>query len=245
LSTWINQAALLMIAGFAVLATTVGCNAQGVSEISPEVRNLHLEAVFPSTIGRKLDGYRLELQRDFYRFDATGDGLLTAEDPVVFTMVKRARVQGESRPWVMYQDFDGNGVVTESEIRRGMAFDLRMFRPLPSREAIQQISDMIDKAVAEAMVADTDGDGRITSVEAERLPVSVSHPELEDIVTRARYAIWMGIGPTKGEISFQSFMSEGEKWFRETDADSDGIVSPEEFLSRSEKIGKAIRTLIK
>jgi Ca2+-binding EF-hand superfamily protein len=245
LNTWINHAARLTIAGFAALATTVGCNAQ-VVRISPENRALHLETVFPATIGRKLDDYRSDLQSDFNRFDATGDGLITAEDPVVFTMVQRARtrVQGENQPWVMYQDFDGDGVITESDVRRGMAFDMRMFKPPGSREAVRQISDMIDKTVAEAMAADTDGDGRITSVEAEKLPVGVSYPERNDTVGRVRYALMIGIGPTDGEINLQSFMSEGEKWFRDTDTDGDGFVSPEEYMSRSQKIGQAIRAQI-
>jgi Ca2+-binding EF-hand superfamily protein len=245
LSTRINHAARLMIAGFAALATTIGSDAQ-VIKISPENRALHLAAVFPATIGRKFHEYRLDLQMQFERFDATGDGLLTAEDPVVFTMVRRARVrvQDENRPWVKYHDFDGDGDVTESEIRRGMAFDLRMYTPRAPPEGLQHVSDMIDKAVAEAMAADADGDGRITPVEAKNLPAGISYPEREDIVSGVRDALMIGIGPTDGEINLQSFMLEGEKWFRDTDTDSNGFVSPEEYLSRSKKIGDAIMAQI-
>lgn len=247
MSAWINHAGRLAIVGVAALATTVGCDAQGVAQISPESRALHLGMVFPATIGCKLDDYRSELERYFVRFDATGDGLLTAEDLVVFTMVARARarVQGHNQPWVMYHDFDGDGVVTEREIRRGMAFDLRMSKQPAFPEMVQQISAMIDKAVAEAMAADADGDGGITPAEAEKLPVGISLPEREEIVGSARDALLVGIGPNDGQIDLQSFMSEGEKWFRDTDTDSDGFVSPEEYWSRREKVRNAIFAFIK
>jgi hypothetical protein len=65
LSIWINQAARLIIAGTAVLATTLGCHAQGLLEMRPETRTLLLDSVFPSPIGRKLDDYRLQLQDRF------------------------------------------------------------------------------------------------------------------------------------------------------------------------------------
>jgi Ca2+-binding EF-hand superfamily protein len=237
LSIRINQAARLIIAGTAVLATTLGCHAQGLLEMQPEIRTLHLNGVFPSTIGRERDGYRLELQDRFYRYDATGDGLLTAEDPVFFTIVQRTRARGVKRPWVMDHDFNGDGVVSESEIRRGVAYDLRYYKRAPASE----ISREFEKAVAEAIAADADGNGLITSAEAEKLREGFSLTEHEDIVAGVRNALWAGIGPTKGEISYESFMSEGEKWFRDADADNDGVVSQEEFRSHVDKILKAVR----
>lgn len=235
-----NQATRLLVVGVAVLATTLSCQAQGLPEMQPENRRLHLHSVFPSAIGRKLDAYRLELQDLFYRFDATGDGMLTAEDPVFFTTVQRTRAQGEKRPWVMNHDFNGDGVATESEIRRGVTFDLRFYKRAPSRE----ISDAIEKAVAEAMATDADGNGQITSVEAEKLPEGSFYRERQDIVTLARYALWAGMGPTKEKISYDSFISEGENWFRDTDTDNDGFVSQEESTSHTDKILKSVQATL-
>jgi EF hand domain-containing protein len=237
LTIWIIQAARLVTAGTAVLATTLGCHAQGLVEMQPEARALHLNSVFPSTIGRKLDGYRLELQDLFYRLDATGDELLTAEDPAFFAVVQRTRTQGGKRPWVMDHDFNNDGVATESEIRRGLTYDLRYYKRAPVRE----ISDLINRTVKEAMAADADGDGRITSAEAEKLHEGSSLVERQDIVASVKIAVWAGIGPTKGPISYENFLLEGEKSFRDADTDNDGFVSPDEFTSRTDRIVAAVR----
>jgi hypothetical protein len=240
LNIWIDQAERSIIVGIALFSATLSSHAQGLLEMPPEVRALHLNSVFPSVAGHKLDDYRLALQDLFYRFDATGDGLLTAEDPVFFTIVQRTRAGGGKRPWVMEHDFSGDGVVTESEIRRGVAFDLRYYK----RGSARELSDQLEKTVAEAMAADTDHDGRITLVEAAKLREGSSFAELEDNVTRLRYALWAGIGSIKGAISYESFVLEGENWFRAADADNDGFVSQEEYSGRQDNISRAIQTLL-
>jgi len=75
--------------------------------------------------GQTLDRYLESLRIDFFRIDADGDGKLTQRDVDLHELMKVIQERANAMAVVMRKDLDGDGAVTEDEIRRALRYDLR------------------------------------------------------------------------------------------------------------------------
>jgi Ca2+-binding EF-hand superfamily protein len=140
---------------------------------------------------------------------------------------------------VMRHDLDGDGAVTEDEIRRAMKYDLRSELaqaavnltgkpPAPTAEALAK---QIETNVRSIMALDSDNDGKVVSSDAPKLfqrtprPAAVS--QYGD-AGRARQALTLDTS-SKGEVTPADYQGTGEALFREVDADNDGTISQQEL----------------
>ncbi len=110
--------------------------------------------------GMTLSRYLEILRQDFRRLDADRDNELTAADADLHEIAVRAMVRALIAMTILRADLDGDGYVTQAELRKTLRYDER------SDGATPQSLDTIEVAVRQLMAADTDGDGRISVAEA-------------------------------------------------------------------------------
>ena len=101
-----------------------------------------------------LDRYLESLRNTFFVADADIDGQITQRDIDLHTVMEGIQVRTNAINMVMRYDLDGDGFVTEDEVRRGMSYDRRaqlglaafnkLNKPqLPGPDAVaKQIDDM-------------------------------------------------------------------------------------------------------
>ncbi|MES2197539.1 MAG: EF-hand domain-containing protein [Pseudomonadota bacterium] len=167
--------------------------------------------------GSTLERYFESLRRDFEQLDADLDGTITQRDVDLHALMEAVMLRTFASQFVMRYDLDGDGTVTEDEIRRAVRYYLRSGRSGPEK---------IDDTVRSIMALDTDKDGKVSVSEAGKF----ASPEMKRNLGfpgeagRARRALTLESG-TKGEISRQDHAAAGEALFRKIDADHDGKIS--------------------
>jgi Ca2+-binding EF-hand superfamily protein len=108
--------------------------------------------------GITLSRYLESLRQEFRRLDADGDNELTGADADFHENVARAMVQATIAMTILRADLDGDGFVTQAELRKALRYDQRM-------NTTPQSLDTIETEVRQWMAADADGDGRISVAE--------------------------------------------------------------------------------
>jgi Ca2+-binding EF-hand superfamily protein len=186
--------------------------------------------------GLTLERYLDNLRNDFFQIDADADGKITQRDVELHSLMEGIQVRTVALMTVMRYDLDGDGTVTEDEIRRGMRYDLRSQLGLSALNAagaaippINGSEKMIEDNVRSIMALDTDKDGKVSYAEALKfrfpgLPmfgVAGQSP-------RARQALTLD-SSAKGEVTLSDYQAAGEALFRKIDADGDGKISPQEL----------------
>jgi Ca2+-binding EF-hand superfamily protein len=118
-------------------------------------------------------------------------------------------------------DLDGDGAVTEDEIRRANRYFLR---------SANDPEGKINDTVRSIMALDTDRDGKVSPSEAGKF----TYPGMQrDIGSpgeagRARRALMLK-SRAKGEIAWSDYEAAGEALFRKIDTDRDGKISQREL----------------
>jgi Ca2+-binding EF-hand superfamily protein len=172
--------------------------------------------------GSTLERYFARLRIDFSQLDADLDGKITQRDIELHALMEVVMLRTFALQFVMGYDLDGDGAVTEDEIRRAV----RYYR----RTGLKQTQKEIDDTVRSTMALDTDKDGKVSVSEAGKF----TSPEMQrdigssEAAERARRALTLESG-TKGEITLQEYEAAGEALFRKVDTDHDGKVSPHEL----------------
>ena len=177
----------------------------------------------------------------FARSDADGTGQLNAADGRFADQVAKAIVRAGAQMNIFQYDLDGDGVVTEAELRSILAFERRIKGP---RAALVGTTDEdFENRIRTLMAFDLDHDGRATFSEilsAARKAVDGTGQVggLEAVMIElVEYA-----GTSEG-ISEKTFVELVEERAREIDADGDGRLTNAEIdastLRRAERI-KAI-----
>ena len=108
--------------------------------------------------GATLEHHIEGLRRGFIQLDGDYDGIITQRDVDVHVWMETVQLRAYGLLSVMYYDLDGDGAVTEDEIRRSMRYG--------HRSSPQQPQKYIDDTVRSIMGVDTDKDGKVTIAEA-------------------------------------------------------------------------------
>jgi hypothetical protein len=189
--------------------------------------------------GQTLDRYLENLRIDFFRIDADADGKLTQRDVDQHELMRVIQERANAMAVVMRHDLDGDGAVTEDEIRRAMKYDLRSELaqaavnltgkpPAPTAEALAK---QIESNVRSIMALDSDNDGKVVSSDApklfQRTPRSAAVSQYGESA-RARQALTLDTS-SKGEVTPADYQGTGEALFRKIDADNDGTISQQEL----------------
>ena len=188
--------------------------------------------------GVALDRYLEALRMGFLQLDADADGRITQRDVDLHTLMESV----ERRTFVMRFDLDGDGAVTEEEVRRTMKYDTRVQSGLDAVNAagrspavVSPGQAQIDYTVKLVMALDTDKDGKVSSAEAAKYAMpgwQVSEQNAHS--ARARQALASELATT-GEITLVNYQTAGEALFRKIDSDNDGKISQQEMEELARK----------
>ena len=169
--------------------------------------------------GSEQSRYVSQLLGDFFQLDADSDGKITQRDVDLHALMEAAQMRTFALTSVMRFDLDGDGLVTEDEVRRTLRYTQR-----------NNDKDQIESAVRSVMALDTDKDGKISLSEAGKFGhadlqrAALQNPQAD----RARQALTLANAATD-ELSLANYQAAGEALFRRIDTDNDGKVSSREL----------------
>jgi Ca2+-binding EF-hand superfamily protein len=234
---------ILTLAGsIALMAVNPAWSQQG--RATPSTQQFLLQRIPPGTV---LNQYADLLRNDFLLVDADSDGQITQRDAELHTVMEGIQVRTNAVNMVMRYDLDGDGFVTEDEIRRGMKYNLRVqfgvaafnkinTPQLPRGDATKQIDDMVRTILA----LDADNDGKIGMAEAAKFGVPTNRGRgASGLAERVRQLLTID-GASKGTLTLAEYLAAGEALFRQIDTDKDGVVSQQElsdYHTRAERAG--------
>jgi Ca2+-binding EF-hand superfamily protein len=212
---------------------------------TPMAQQLLLQRI---PVGAALDRYLESLRNDFFAVDADIDGQITQRDVDLHTVMEGIQVRTNAINIVMRYDLDGDGFVTEDEIRRGMSYDLRAqlglaaFNKLdkPQLPGADAGAKQIDHMVRTIVALDADNDDRVSMAEAAKFGApGMNGRGASGQAARARQLLELD-GASKGALSLAEYQAVGEALFRQIDTDKDGVISQQELndhRTRAERAG--------
>jgi Ca2+-binding EF-hand superfamily protein len=191
-------------------------------------RQLFLSLPVGGTLGR----YFANLREDFFALDADGDGKITQRDVDLHALMESTQRRTAAWNAIMRFDLDGDGFVSEDEVRRVWGYEMRADRV---RTAVGNGQpgggrELIEKYVRSILELDTDKDGRVSLAEASKFSQSTQQGNMQAIgyAVRTRDVLTLG---TDGELSLANYQAAGEILFRKVDTDNDWKISAEEYTS--------------
>jgi Ca2+-binding EF-hand superfamily protein len=180
-----------------------------------------------------LDRYLEILRNDFFVIDADSDGKITQQDIDLHALMEKVQLRTIALGFVARFDLDGDGEVTEDEVRRGARYELRIYFGLAAfRPPIvtEDLENRIEGTVQYVMAMDADKDGKVVYSEAARF----AQPGMQrDFAqnghsARARHALTLTT-EAKSSVSLADYQAAGETLFHKIDSDYDGKVSQQEL----------------
>jgi Ca2+-binding EF-hand superfamily protein len=197
--------------------------------------------------GATLDRYLQAFRTEFLRLDADGNGVVDAADIELHGAVTAAGLRAAGALRIMNADLDGDGVVTEDELRRKLQYDRRMTAaqqsvlPAPARPAINP-DEQLEQEIRNLMSADTDKDGRVTWNEA--IEFAKKQPNFAQaaasVGASARQLLALG-GDGNTSISFPSVEAVATAFFKTVDTDGNGTISLDELAAARAQDNEAVR----
>jgi Ca2+-binding EF-hand superfamily protein len=152
-----------------LMATTPAWSQQGgATQTVRQFLLMHIQA------GVALERYLESMRTDFVMADADSDGEITQRDVDLHTVMEGVQARRHAINMVMRYDLDGDGLVTEDEIRRSMTYDLRAQIGLATANKLNQpqlpdaVAKQIDNMVRTIVALDTDKDGKVSLAEAAK-----------------------------------------------------------------------------
>ncbi len=194
--------------------------------------------------GTTLEKYLESLRNEFFQVDADVDGQITQRDVDLHALMEGIHARNNALTMTMRYDLDGDGFVTEDEIRRGMTYELRsQFGVLafnrsnkPLLPQNDGLSKQIDATVRNIMGLDTDKDGKVSMAEGAKLGAAGRHGGQS---ARARQFLSLE-GASDGALTLAEYQAAAEVVFRQVDLDKDGAITQQELMdyrTRAERVG--------
>ena len=215
------------------------------SAATQAVQQLFLQRI---PAGAPLDRFLESLRGDFVMVDADSDGEIAQRDIDLHTVMEGVQARTQAMLASMRYDLDGDGFVTEDEIRRCMTYDLRGQIGLaavnklnkPQLPTVDAIGKQIDVTVRNIMALDTDKDAKVSLAEGAKFGASGNPGRgANGQAARARQLLTID-GASKGKLTIAEYQAAGEALFRQVDADKDNVISQQELMdyrTRAERAG--------
>jgi Ca2+-binding EF-hand superfamily protein len=202
-------------------------------------------------IGQTLERYLESLRLDFFQIDADSDGRITQRDIDLHALMEGIQARSLALNMVLRYDLDGDGFVTEDEIRRSLRYELRSQLAVTGVNSAgkgpnpaEMLERQIDNNVRSILALDTDKDGKVSVEEAGKFAPAGAQRTLQyGQSARARQVLTLD-SSSKGEVTQVDFQAAGEALFRKIDADNDGKISQQELADyRSQPVSPDAVTL--
>ncbi|PAY07632.1 hypothetical protein CK489_18045 [Bradyrhizobium sp. UFLA03-84] len=183
--------------------------------------------------GQPLDRYLEQLRSEFFNLDADSDGKLTPRDVELHALMETAQARSVAWMSVLRYDLDGDGFVTEDEVRRSAAYESRWSRAqsMIGKSPLGSGEEAVQRAVTTIMALDTNKDGKVSLAEAAKFNEASQRQAsaLNGFAAKTRLALALEAA-TSGELSRAGYEAAGETLFRAVDTDHDGNVSQQELM---------------
>jgi Ca2+-binding EF-hand superfamily protein len=165
-----NVGTILVLAGVSALLAASPARSQPALTFQQEF----LQRIAPDTL---LDKYLEAAKVNFLVADADGDGKITQRDIDLHTLMGDVSARNEALRRVLRYDLDGDGFVTEDEVRRIATYDARAQIAIfgedkssnPKPSAAEIVARQIDVTVRSTMALDTDKDGKVSLAEGGKV----------------------------------------------------------------------------
>jgi Ca2+-binding EF-hand superfamily protein len=195
------------------------------------------------TAGMTLANYLQSLRIEFAQLDADGDGVISPADVALHDAVAAAAMRAAEVQQIMSADLDGDGVVTEDEVRWTLRYRNRMqgasqaANPRPALGALPQNRDglseeeRLEQEVRRLMAADTSKKGRITwedAIASIKARPGYAQAALFGSGQRARQLLTLA-GDGRDSVTLAELLAKGEAFFRTVDTDGNGTISLDEL----------------
>jgi Ca2+-binding EF-hand superfamily protein len=187
-----------------------------------------------------LDRYLQGLRTQFRQADADANGEISAADIALHDAVTGAMMRGMDALNIMNADLDGDGTVTEDELRQKLRYNESMrdasrsaaaTAAVPPSSSPSSADQSVEQEAARLMAADTNKDGRITWLEA--IEFTKARPNyLQTAASGHGPAVrqLLALAPAgKDVVTLANVEAAGEALFRVIDADGNGTISQEEL----------------
>lgn len=206
------------------------------------------QPVNPHLLGRLTGGSTLErfltaLRAEFARMDADGNGILDQSDLDLHEAMGAANLRTSFAIQIMRSDLDGDGAVTEAEIRKRLQYEWRsngaMQRVAPPGQPSPQ--ERLEQEIRKAMAADTDKDARVTWKEAaEHYKQQPGYAQAASMGMSALGRQMIALAPAgKSSITVEQFVETATAFFHTVDSDGNGTISLDELDVVRKEAGRA------
>ena len=235
-----NVGAILVLASASALLAASPARSQSAQTFQQEL----LQRFPPDT---PLEKYLEAVKTNFLVADADGDGTITQRDIDLHTVMEGVSARNEALRRVLRYDLDGDGFVTEDEVRRVATYDARGQVALlannkssnPQPSAADIVARQIDMTVRTIMALDTDKDGKVSLAEGGKVEAGNRGRGANGPAERARQLLKLD-GVVNGELTLAAFQAAVEALFRQVDTDKNGVISQQEltdYRTRAEQAG--------
>lgn len=196
--------------------------------------------------GATLKGYLQTLRNEVLRLDANRNGAIDAGDADILNAIAGANHRANAALQFMNADFDGDGVVTERELRQKLIYEQRMYAaqnasPQPRRGPSPD--ERLAQDVRMLMAADADNDGRITwneAIEFTKKQDGYARATNSSAATTVSQLLPLATDGSTS-ISIPDIETAASATFAAIDADGNGTISQDEFAEARSQADRARR----